>query len=158
MKKENFRSRVWLAALLSLIFIASSTEAFAYERSGDRHSQRVVVSSGRQQYHFRQERFYGPSFFNFGIFFGRPRMGAVVYDNVYYRECPAGYVVVPAPTVNVYAQAEPERETVTIYVPNIRGGYTPITLVKRANGYYGPQGEYYPSHPTVEQLRALYGN
>ncbi len=38
-----------------------------------------------------------------------------------------------------------------------RGGYTAITLKKWGNGFIGPQGEYYSEHPTVEQLKTLYG-
>ena len=44
-----------------------------------------------------------------------------------------------------------------INIPNNNGSYTAITLIKRGNGYVGPQGEFYPGKPTVEQLRALYG-
>ena len=46
---------------------------------------------------------------------------------------------------------------VTISIPNANGGYTPVKLTKAQNGYIGPQGEFYGGHPTVEQLRALYG-
>lgn len=45
----------------------------------------------------------------------------------------------------------------TVNVPNARGGYTPVKLVKTANGYLGPQGEFYAGHPTVAQLKGLYG-
>ena len=48
-------------------------------------------------------------------------------------------------------------DIVTVNVPNARGGYTPVKLVKTANGYLGPQGEFYPNHPTVAQLKGLYG-
>jgi hypothetical protein len=46
---------------------------------------------------------------------------------------------------------------VTINVPNEKGDFTPVKLVKHDKGYIGPQGEFYADHPTVEQLKALYG-
>jgi hypothetical protein len=49
-------------------------------------------------------------------------------------------------------------DTVTVYVPNANGRFTPVNLIKAKNGYSGPQGEFYPNHPTIAQLRALYGN
>ncbi|MBI3008965.1 MAG: hypothetical protein HYY56_05590 [Candidatus Omnitrophica bacterium] len=105
------------------------------------------------------------------------------YDNVYYTTCPSGYIVVPAPAatpdvvstpaekaaptektapVEKAAPAEQPQassgETVVINIPNAAGGYTPVTLVKGKDGYIGPQGEYYQGHPTVDQLKVLYGN
>jgi hypothetical protein len=62
----------------------------------------------------------------------------------------------PQAATQVAPQA-PERETVTINVPNSDGSFIPITLLKSNNGYTGPQGEYYEGHPTVAQLKALYG-
>jgi hypothetical protein len=88
------------------------------------------------------------------------------YDNVYYQGYPSGYVVVPAPVAVAPAVVAPavvtpavlpSAETLTINVPNYNGSYTPVTLVRRGNGYVGPQGEYYPGNPTVEQLKVLYG-
>jgi hypothetical protein len=46
---------------------------------------------------------------------------------------------------------------VTINVPNSRGGYTLVALVKSQDGYVGPQGEYYQGYPTIEQLKVIYG-
>ena len=96
------------------------------------------------------------------------------YDNYYYRPCPSGYVVVPPPVMTqpmvmpeavqpvmvTTPAAQPQAQTpdiVTINIPNSRGGYTAITLKKSGNGFIGPQGEYYSEHPTVEELKTLYG-
>ena len=90
-----------------------------------------------------------------------------------------GYVIVPEP-VSTVASQEPEaivqsspsetdeqpiapqskasHDTVTINVPNSKGGFTPVRLVKNKNGYIGPQGEFYAKHPTVTALKALYGD
>jgi hypothetical protein len=90
-----------------------------------------------------------------------------------------GYVVVPepvsavaaSPTMSVPVQpqgssseTQPMRpnptsqDTTTVNIPNSKGGFTQVTLVKLKNGYVGPQGEFYASHPTVDELKALYGN
>lgn len=91
------------------------------------------------------------------------------YGGYYYRQYPYGYVVVPEPVVIpnvVYAPApeatpvtvtQAQGNTVTINIPNSKGSYTPVVLTKHKNGYIGSQGEYYEGHPTVEQLRVLYG-
>jgi hypothetical protein len=100
-------------------------------------------------------------------------------DGYYFRSCPSGYVVVPAPTVSSAppaasaeqaktdasgaseqpaAQETPSSDGgVTINIPNAGGGFTSVKLVKVKDGYKGPQGEFYPGHPTVDELRALYG-
>jgi hypothetical protein len=48
-------------------------------------------------------------------------------------------------------------DTVVVNVPNEHGGYTGVKLVRSDKGYIGPQGEYYPNHPTVNELKVLYG-
>lgn len=105
-------------------------------------------------------------------------VGGVPYyysGNTYYRPYPyGGYVVVQPPmavqpvmaqpvmvqpeAAPVVAQSqEPAPGTLTINVPNSRGGWTSVTLRRQGNGFVGPQGEYYPGNPTVEQLKVLYG-
>ena len=97
------------------------------------------------------------------------------YDNIYYTSCSTGYIVVNKPviikqepvvvsstvvekTVKSEPAAEGGGDTITINIPDKDGGFTPVVMVKHDNGYTGPQGEYYPGHPTVEQLKVLYGN
>ena len=116
-----------------------------------------------------------------------PRCTTVVYggvpyyycDNAYYRPYPyGGYVVVqPPPVVAVPQMAPPmlvaapapvmaapaaqsqvqSADLLTLNIPDSKGGYTQVTLKKSGDGFVGPQGEYYPGHPTVEQLKILYG-
>jgi hypothetical protein len=62
-----------------------------------------------------------------------------------------------SPSSASVASQESIGDTVTIFVPNSAGRFTPVRLIKHNNGYSGPQGEFYPDHPTVAQLRALYG-
>lgn len=56
--------------------------------------------------------------------------------------------------------AKPEStddEVTTVNVPNSNGTFTAVKLTKHGKGYLGPQGEFYVGHPTVAQLKALYG-
>lgn len=169
MAKRFLVSRLGLVVLAGVIFLMPAEEASAREGREARHDRhREVVVAKNRRYHYRDGRFYWPSFFNFGLFVARPPFGAVVtvlparhktlvlsgityyyYDDVYYRVCPGGYRVVPEPVSG---------PKITINVPHSRGGFISVTLTRQGDGYRGPQGEYYPGHPTVEQLRALYGN
>lgn len=63
----------------------------------------------------------------------------------------------PNGTSRVRRTTSRNEDALTINIPNADGGYTPVTLNRSKNGYTGPQGEFYPDHPTVEQLRILYG-
>jgi hypothetical protein len=91
------------------------------------------------------------------------------YDDIYFSPCPVGYIVVPAPDADDSASVvvpesnsapasnSEEGSTITINIPNSKGGFKPIKLTKKDGGYVGPQGEFYPGHPSVAQLKALYG-
>lgn len=64
---------------------------------------------------------------------------------------PAAPVAVVVPTV-----ASPAN-TYTVNIPNARGTYTPVVLIRSGNGFIGPQGEFYTDFPKVEQLKLMYG-
>ena len=66
-------------------------------------------------------------------------------------------VAIPVQEAPAATVATVETDTLTINIPNSKGSYTSVTLVKRGTGYVGPQGEYYEGHPTVDQLKTLYG-
>lgn len=139
-----------------------------------------VVRMGHDRYHYRDGSFFRLGWFGWEFAVATPPRGAVItvlpfgyrtvvvngakyycHNNIYYQPCPMGYVVVPQPierTVVVAGNRDSAYGNVTINVPNANGSYTSIMLVKRGNGYIGPQGEYYPEHPTVEQLKTLYGS
>jgi len=185
MKRNINLKRLGVAAGLCLVCALPAQDAFA--RGGDRDggrggAHREVVTVGRSTYHYRDGRFYRPSFFGFEFRIGTPPMGAVVTflperrravivrgatyyycDNVYYTSCPFGYAVVPEPAreaAYVSGAIVPQNaagQAVTVNIPNSNGSFTPVTLVKTPNGYIGPQGEYYAGNPSVDQLRALYG-
>jgi len=145
------------------------------------------ITVRHERYRYHDNRFYRPVWFGlFEVVVDIPPIGVIVtvlpvgyrvivvgdvtyyyYDNVYFTAYPPhGYIVVSAPVVNsnvvvaTSSVTQPQKisgETVTINVPNSNGSYTPVTLVKQKDGYLGLQGEYYPGHPTIEQLKVLYG-
>ena len=171
------------AVVLCLMLVLCSQEAFAWGGGGRRGG-----------YYYRGGRWYSHGWFGLDLAVSALAIGAIAeslppryttvvvggvpyyyYDSAYYRPCPSGYVVVPAPVMTQPIIVTPEAaqpvmvtapapavqpqtpETVTINIPNSRSGYTAITLKKYGNGFVGPQGEYYSEHPTVEQLKTLYG-
>jgi hypothetical protein len=103
------------------------------------------------------------------------------YGGYYFLPSSSGYVVTEPPAQVIAAPAAPAQtvqqplattsgtavqsvaksassDTVTIGVPNSKGGFTSVKLIKRKDGYVGPQGEFYAGHATIDQLKALYGN
>jgi hypothetical protein len=62
-----------------------------------------------------------------------------------------------APPPQAPAPAGQDTSSVTINIPNDKGNYTPVTLRRSGTGFIGPQNEYYPEFPRVEQLRLMYG-
>ena len=46
--------------------------------------------------------------------------------------------------------------TVTVNVPNSNGSFSAVVLQRSGGGFVGPQGEYYPQLPSMEQLRVMY--
>ncbi len=144
MKKQILGCKVWLVAVFCFLVSFPGAKAVASPRN-DRHggSSRKVVIVKHDKHNYRDMRFYHPAWW--GVMFSvlvNPK--PVVRTNVVYLP-----VVEPVQTIC--------SETITINVPNTNGSYTPVTLVRRNNGYIGPQGEYYPGNPTVEQLKLLYG-
>ncbi len=183
MDKKIAVKRLGVAAALGLVLVFQSTNAFARDRDDDRGREhdrgrsREVVVVGHQKYDYHNGRFYKPGLFFFNIALGIPPFGAVVhflpedhrvvvvggstyyyYDNVYYRPNLNGdYIVVPSPVAPVPAVQGLTGRRVTVNILNSDGSYTTVQLVQQRGGYVGPQGEFYPGNPTIEQLRTLYG-
>jgi hypothetical protein len=182
MNKKDFAKRFVVVAVLGLVMVLQSSDAFARDRDRggkrDRGGPREVVMVGQQRYSYQDGRFYKPGLFWFKLALGIPSLGAVVHflpsgygsvviggstyyhaNNTYYRACPTGYMVVPTPVVSrsVITTQNLSGERVPINIPNSNGSYTTIILVKQRDGYIGPQGEYYSGNPTLEQLKSLYG-
>jgi len=81
-----------------------------------------------------------------------PRHEAVVEQPVVVQQP----VVIKQPA-GIPTPSNPIGETFVVNILNSNGSYTSVTLVKSGDGYVGPQGEFYPGRPSVDQLRVLYG-
>ena len=115
-----------------------------------------------QRHHYSNRVFYPQNSISFAI-------GGVKFllsDGAFYRNNIVRYtvvtppretVVVSAPVTIIKAQDMRLSNTVEITFPNSDGTFTTVVLEKTAQGYLGPQGEYYFGKPSVEQLRVLYG-
>jgi hypothetical protein len=144
MLKDILKVKLWVAILLSGIFIFSSFPAFAWEHHGDR-------------YHFRENRWYRSGWFGFDVAVSALALGAVVaslpggystvvvggmpyyyYDDIYYRPAPDGYVVVERPVVVEQPVVAGHPATV---VNNASIGYQPVVIDGKT--YYVNNGVYY---------------
>ena len=96
--------------------------------------------------------------------------GVTYYLNngVYYIYTQYGYQAVAAPTGGTASVVQAtvsgpsvstaaSDDTITINIPNAKGGYTAVILKKSGNGFVGPQGEFYAEFPKVSQLQTMYG-
>lgn len=50
-----------------------------------------------------------------------------------------------------------EQNTVTVWVTNSNGSMIPVKLVRNGPSYIGPRGEIYPTLPSQDDLRPVYG-
>ncbi|MBF0478017.1 MAG: hypothetical protein HQL26_00905 [Candidatus Omnitrophica bacterium] len=103
-------------------------------------------------------------------------------NGIYYVYTPRGYQVVPQPvivqpapvivnqqpvvsepstspasTVTAAPASENTEDSFTVNIPNDKSGYTAVVIKRSANGFTGPQGEFYPEFPKVAQLKLMYG-
>jgi len=60
-------------------------------------------------------------------------------------------------TQDQISDLQAEQNTVTVWITNSNGSQTPVKLRKDGPGFIGPNGERYPSMPTEEQLKPVYG-
>jgi len=67
-------------------------------------------------------------------------------------------VINPVPRVSISVPTVHIAPTkLTVWVTNSNGSRISVELTKDGPWYVGPQGEYYTSIPTNEQLRVVYG-
>ncbi|MCD4781739.1 MAG: DUF6515 family protein [Candidatus Omnitrophica bacterium] len=91
------------------------------------------------------------------------------YNDVYYAKHKKGYIVVDDPVYAVESLPEkvmvvaasdpttvPDAGRYTVHIPHQDGTYVPVELIRRGDGYIGPQGEYYHDFPSIDQLQAMY--
>ena len=173
MKIFKFDGKAIIIAVVLSILLISSAETYArgFDRGG--HERGRVELRGR--YFFHEGRWYHPGWFGINFVVNIPPVGGYVevlpsgysvvyvgrtryyyYQDVYYEPYPPGYVVVEPPAAVPVVVQSPVSSYI-VNIPNSDGTFTAVKLVKQDNGYVGPQGEYYSSHPTVEQLKVLYG-
>jgi hypothetical protein len=142
-----------VSILLVLAMLCSVGPAFAWGGHG-----------GHSRYGGGRYRYYGGHYWLGGAIVSGLIMGAIIeslnrpqivvvnggryyYDgNYYYQQCPGGYVVVNPLTV----AAQPE-------VMTVRVEGSSVVLVRKDNGFIGPNGEFYSVLPTKDQLQAIYG-
>jgi len=143
MKNKTLTKTLWIAVMSLFTTTLFYPEAFAWGSNfhgGDRgHRENRRSWDWGHSYHYGHDRWYDSGFFGFSIALPS-KAGSIA-------------VRVPLESKTVITKGD----QITINVPNSNGSYTPVTLVKYGSGYIGPQGEYYPGNPTVEQLKALYG-
>ena len=61
------------------------------------------------------------------------------------------------PTQQTTVQPSGNAPDVTVNIPNDKGAYTPVSMKRSGSGFVGPQGEFYPEFPRVENLKLMYG-
>ncbi|MFH1878427.1 MAG: hypothetical protein ABH883_06445 [Candidatus Omnitrophota bacterium] len=146
LKNKLFRVVLVLPALAGILLLTSGT-AFARGHNDRGHHP------------YRQRAFYSSRYCATPVL---GRLTCLLFNNLARRRNETTYIIVPqeprAVIVPTALPPAPARvDTVTVSIPNSNGSYTQVTLYRSGTGYTGPQGEYYPGHPTVEQLRTLYG-
>jgi hypothetical protein len=93
-----------------------------------------------------------------------------VNNGVYYLYTQYGYQAVATPagvsapvvqataaTVTAAPASANTDDSITLNIPNNKGGYTAVVLKRSGNGFVGPQGEFYSDFPKVSQLQVMYG-
>jgi len=81
---------------------------------------------------------------------------------VYYTKVLGGYEVVEPPDglEDVIIAKAPKTvngdEAIIVSIRDDAGDYIEIPLTRFGKGFHGPQGEYYPAFPPIEQLREMY--
>lgn len=146
--------------LLSTIMVLSSGIAFARPLHnpgiGSFHSKIFPLRPIHgKRFHHRKANYYLPPLFR--------ELNYMYLANRANRKQKPTVIIVPArQTLPVYSPGtEINRstgKTLIINIPNSNGSYTQVTLRKHRDGLLGPQGEYYPEDPSVEQLRILYAS
>jgi hypothetical protein len=103
--------------------------------------------------HHRKVIVTGPHHHRFVRIWPRCRHVSVVS-----QPCVKHIVVNPRPTVVVRScPTAAEHTSVIVWTTNSNGSKTSVKLRKSGPGYLGPRGEWYPSMPTNNQLRVVYG-
>jgi hypothetical protein len=167
--------------LLVLGLVVRPTPSFAYWHHHDYVSVHFGVWPGYYGYPYAYDPYYYP-YYAYPEYpstvvtspsFQPVVVNGVTYylnNGVYYNYTQYGYQAVAPPTqaaveTNIAPAAvsapasipQTDEDTITINIPNKKGGYTPVVIKRSGNGYTGPQGEFYSEFPKVSQLQTIYG-
>ena len=91
-----------------------------------------------------------------------------VNNGVYYIYTQYGYQAVATPagvsapviqaaTISTNPVVANSDDSITVNIPNTKGGYNAVLLKRSGSGFTGPQGEFYAEFPKVSQLQVMYG-
>ena len=89
--------------------------------------------------------------------------GAYYIYTQYGYQAVAAPVTAPGPVVvqNAVATSVPAAagtgDSITVNIPNDKGGSNAVVLKPSGKGYVGPQGEFYSEFPKISQLQLMYG-
>ena len=146
MVNRRFKNALAVAVIAGMVTFACAGEALAWKSHSNKH-------------HSRHKKTYRSSSYIFPIL---KSLTGLYYYSLPRKEEVTVYVTPPSTgtitTSTARVRYSTTGDTMVVYVPNTNGSYTKVALQKIADGYIGPQGEYYPEHPTVAQLRVLNGN
>ena len=116
------------------------------------YAQPVVVSSSSYQPVVVNGVTY---YVNNGVYYIYTQYG---YQAVATPAGAAAPVIQTVPVTAASAAVSPDTsDSITLNIPNNKGGYTAVVLKRSGNGYIGPQGEFYSEFPKVSQLQTMYG-
>ncbi len=151
MKNKKKFVKGYMIALLSLVLVMQSTNVFAWSSHYRSHHYPRYSRSSCSPYYLAAPIFGGLTYLYYSSLANRERR----------RE--TTYIVMPSQietrtvTVSPVVSDRVRADILVLNIPNNNGSYTRVELTKSGSGYVGPQGEYYEGHPTVDQLRVLYG-
>lgn len=163
-KAKNIGKLLFILSVLSLL--CQPAEAYAWWVRTSHHSYRHYPGRSRDVFFLRGNSI-ALSLGGLKFYYAAPPVGVVVTtlpsyyqrviingvnyykcDGIYYQGMHNGYMVVQPPVTDIF----------TVNIPTYSGGYTSVALKRYGAGFIGPQGEYYPEFPGIEQLRVVYGN
>ncbi len=155
---------------------ASYADWHGHERGHGHSSFRFDLSLWPDRYYYERTYYVQPDYVFVSPASYQPVMvnGVTYYVNngAYYLYTGYGYQAVASPVAvaqPIVVQQAPQTvvtatpaavgtdDSFTINIPNDKGGYTAVLLKRSGVGFVGPQGEFYPQFPKVEQLKAMYG-
>jgi len=175
----KFTFKVFFALLFLSLLIFRPTSSYAYWHEHGYVGVHLGIGPGYYGYGYPYYPYYADPYYypQYAVVASTSYQPVVVngvtyYVNngVYYIYTQYGYQAVAAP-VGVSApvvQAAPVTvasgvvsadtdDSITVNIPNDKGGYNAVTLKRSGKGFTGPQGEFYSDFPKVSQLQLMYG-